>query len=348
MDISDLLTRDFVVSDQLTGMDVSALDEIRQLATPRRSGGRSNVAADSDLTSVAADARRRALELVESTGFNVQALLVFIRAVSEDNLGEGLLPSLLLVDKMLGEPWNGLEERIAGASDPVKESRQLSRHLDALFNHLYDGLARECEQNAEPLLQRFGAQRAEWNQALEALNASLRGRRLAGAGWQRLNAQIEDCIVQAARQPGNTPEAGSSGHRVTESKETEGPSQLRGEPMTDPSKQTPLTVSLRVSPEFMLLERRMKAFRLLLTRKDYEKAAIVASDLHACLGAFDVTLFFPELFAELFEGEARHAAELEAYVDPPNTLRVMALRQLYRSALERFLAEAQPLGERGR
>lgn len=348
MDISDLLARDFVVSDQLTGTEVSALDEIRQLANPWRASGRSDGhrGVDSELTSVRAEARRRALELVEATGFNLQALLVFIRAASEDNLAEGLMPSLLLVDKMLGEPWNGLEERIAQASDPAKESRQLSRHLDALFNHLYDELAREREVNADSLLQSFGAKRAAWKQTLEALNASLRRRRLAGAGWQRLNAQLDDCIAHAVAQTGQPAEGMPSG-AVTGSKEREQPLASTGGQMTDGNEE-PATVSLRVSPDFMLLERRLKAFELLLTRRDYEKAALVASDLHACLAAFDVTLFFPDLFAALFEGEARHADELEPYLDPPNTLRVTALRQLYRSALERFVGEERTQSERGR
>lgn len=339
MDASELLNRDFVVSDQLTSTDVSALDEIRQLAKPGRAGGTSSV--DTEVTSGRGEARRRALELVESTGFNLQALLVFIRSSTEDNLTEGLMPGLRLVDKMLGEPWNGLEERIARATDPAKESRQLSRHLDALFNHLYDELAKQREHNPAPLLQHFREQRAEWKQTLTALSERLHERRIGGAGWQRMNAQIEACLAQAA-QTSKAPEQPSGNVETEPQGGASGPSE---EAVTGHRRQSPSTVTLRVSPDFMLLKRRLKAFEVLLSRKDYEKAALVASELHTCVASFDVTLFFPELFAELFEGEARHAAELEPYLEPPNTLRVMALRQLYRSALERFVGEEQLLGD---
>jgi hypothetical protein len=95
------------------------------------------------------------------------------------------------------------------------------------------------------------------------------------------------------------------------------------------------TALLEVSPRFWELSQRLAAFRVLLERRELDKARIVAHELGEVLAHFDVASFFPGLFASYFELSARHADALSGpELDP---VRRANLAQLYRTDLSRFL-----------
>ena len=349
MSVSELLNKDFALRDGLKGAQVLALEEVR--ATLELQG--SETAPQSEqATEGTSELLGRALELFEATEYDVQAWVMLVRVLAEAGTAGGAFLALQLVHKGLGKPWEELERAAEHTAEPGKGAARLGRHVDALMGRLYESLAYAQEREPPRLQRALEGEGEAWSVLLDAVEQSLSERKLAGANWDSLNRLIQSAVSARDRAEADltTAHAPSAGTDL-EQEPTAAPSDPTGtemEPATDAAAVHSDHVALRVSKEFFELRRRLEAFQILVGRHDFEKAALVASELSECLNQFDVTSFFPDLFASLFEGQIKYAAELEPFSTRGDGMRERSLRQLYRTALDRFLAEGLTSGDHGR
>lgn len=349
MVVSELLNKDFALRDGLGGAQVLALEEVRarleRQATETALGSEQATEDSSELL-------RRAVELFQGTEYDVQAWVMLVRVLAEAGIAGGAFSALQLVHKGLGQPWEELERAVEQTAEPVRGVARLGRHVDALMGRLYESFAYAHEREPPRLQRALEGDGEAWSVLLDAVEQSLSERKLAGANWESLRGLIHNVVSgrdHAKSEPTTAQAAGD--RKVSEQEPTAAPSDpacTEREPSTEAAALHADHVALRVSKEFFELRRRLDAFQTLVGRHDFEKAALVAGELSECLNKFDVSSFFPDLFASLFEGQVKYAAELEPFSMRGDGMRERSLRHLYRTALDRFLAEGLKSGDGGR
>lgn len=95
-------------------------------------------------------------------------------------------------------------------------------------------------------------------------------------------------------------------------------------------------VELTVSRHYFELVQKLAAFRLLVERGDFGKAAIVCDDVMALLEHFDPRLYFPELFSDFSALMSGHVETLAEHWEARDSLAWKAMVQFYRVDLRRF------------
>lgn len=359
MNVSELLGLEFTLRDGLTGADVLTLEQVRgtlDTSTPRLADG-----AD-EASERAHEAQYRALQLFEAT-HDLQAWVVLVQVFAQSGVAEGVFIALQLVNKGLGQAWDGLQNAAEQAREPNKAVLRLGRHVDGLLGRLYEYLAYLQERSPEHLLRSVEGDEGTWATLLQAIEHRLNERKLSGANWESLKDILQKNIARRERQeslatsvpstePTTVPDATGAAESSTDSSAGVAPALGAVDPpktaWLGPLLEDTDRVTLRVSKEFIELCRRLEAFQILLGRKDFEKAALVASELSEGLTRFDVTSLFPDLFAGLFQGQVDYAVELEPYSMRGDGMRERSLKQLYRTALDRFLGEGLGSGNHGR
>jgi hypothetical protein len=96
-------------------------------------------------------------------------------------------------------------------------------------------------------------------------------------------------------------------------------------------------VQLRGSAQFVELCNKLKAFELLVQRKEFAKAALVSDDILAALDSFDPRRYFPELFANFGSLLNKHVADIQEHWDRKDTTEWKMLSQFYQVDLESFV-----------
>ncbi len=91
------------------------------------------------------------------------------------------------------------------------------------------------------------------------------------------------------------------------------------------------------SPALMQLRQKIHGFEILLTRGDYDKAALIARDIQAALDDFDPILYLPKLFARYLKLLSRSLAEIEQHWAAEDSTARRVLEQLYRADLDGFI-----------
>lgn len=99
------------------------------------------------------------------------------------------------------------------------------------------------------------------------------------------------------------------------------------------------TVELRVSPHFIELCLKLRAFETLIEKRNFEKAAMVSDDLMGLLDSFDPRKYFPELFATFSNLLSSNVSALSPHWDRRETLEFKTLQQFYRVDLKSFVGE---------
>jgi len=96
-------------------------------------------------------------------------------------------------------------------------------------------------------------------------------------------------------------------------------------------------VQLMGSAHLVELCNKLKAFELLIERKEFQKAALVSDDILSTLEGFDPRRFFPDLFASFGGLLNRHVKDIQEHWESKNSTEWKALAQFYQVDLERFV-----------
>lgn len=103
--------------------------------------------------------------------------------------------------------------------------------------------------------------------------------------------------------------------------------------------ETSAAAGLAISPALASLQRKLDAFRTLVERGDFPRAAVVASDVRGVLENFDPLAYLPSLFTGYLRALHQFIDELMPYWDAAGSPAWHALDQLYRVDLDAFLDE---------
>lgn len=98
------------------------------------------------------------------------------------------------------------------------------------------------------------------------------------------------------------------------------------------------TVTLEVSPAFLELLNKLKAFETLAEQGDLAKAAIVADDIQSIIENFDPRVHFPGLLSRFSELLAMHSETLGELLDNRDSFSWKTMAQFYKVDLEKFVA----------
>ncbi|XXF80710.1 type VI secretion system protein IglI family protein [Myxococcaceae bacterium GXIMD 01537] len=98
-------------------------------------------------------------------------------------------------------------------------------------------------------------------------------------------------------------------------------------------------VQLRGSAQFVELTNKLKAFELLVARKDFQKAALVSDDILAALEDFDPRRYFPELFSNFGALLNQHVQDIQAHWERKDSTEWKMLSQFYQVDLESFVGK---------
>jgi hypothetical protein len=335
MDLDELLVKSFTVSDSLDSAHRAALASACQqldIAPARPSLGTAESArVEGERNKALRLALTNTGELVETSRFDLQVLTVLLRLFVEVEGRDGVRGALAMVAKLLRECWGELERArapLAGAERDKLDRRRAS-YLDAVFAQIYFWLARERERSGAALVEGLARDRESWLALLDSVESAIPGTELRISRWEQARQAIEG-LMRTPTVPPESPAATADGATVTVSpRNSEAPPPPEAAP-------TAALAPLEVSPRFWELQRRLSAFGDLLESGQLEKARIIARDLGQTLEHFDVAGYFPALFAGYFELSARYAEALSK-PEHPESVRVVALTQLYRTDLARFL-----------
>lgn len=363
MEVDSLLETEFSLTDEPSAAFALPLATASQrVSMPRPSPAAAGsleqwLRASQGFQNQLGDAVRIAGELVEPSRYNVQVLVVWMRALVLGRGSAGCADTLALLAKLLGPPWEGLE--LPPPDNIDKRRRRWARQIDSVFDEIYDHLAREGE--AFERLGRAGqagtppfSELCAWPSLVAGVDTAIQARDLRVGRW----SAVREVLLVRAEHPASTGSGVPQG---------EGPVAAEGgclpagvaaaaEPMSAESELDCAAVeplrqatdrsghaTLRVSARYEELERRLASFTQLLQGKQFEKASLVARDLQEQLDAFDVAAFFPDLFAGYFEASAQYAEEIALFLDRQPGLRSQSLLRLYQTDLDRFLAsEKEP------
>lgn len=122
-----------------------------------------------------AAALEQALPLIESSGYDIQVLVVLLRLRVESGGLEGVLDALDVLGRMLGDAWASLPASLAGRSEreQEKQQRKWARYIDAALEQMYSWLARERERDEHALAAGFAASAERWGAALASIERGL-------------------------------------------------------------------------------------------------------------------------------------------------------------------------------
>jgi hypothetical protein len=93
---------------------------------------------------------------------------------------------------------------------------------------------------------------------------------------------------------------------------------------------------LQVSPHFIELDRKLRAFSQLIAHGSYEKAALVSDDLLQLIEHFDPRKYFPDFFGTFSRLMSEHVEDLEQHWDKRETIQWKTLNQFYQVDLDAF------------
>jgi hypothetical protein len=100
-------------------------------------------------------------------------------------------------------------------------------------------------------------------------------------------------------------------------------------------------MELVVSPAFVELCRRLKAFETLVAAGKFEKAAVLAADVAQAIDGFDPRAHFPELFSRYVALQSKHVSALVEHAEAQDSPSFRALQQYCRVDLKGFV-ESDP------
>jgi hypothetical protein len=191
---------------------------------------------------------------------------------------------------------------------------------------------------AEPLEQAIGgAERLGGLLAADTYAAA--GQRLARlTGW--LRRQLHALALSGEQPaevtaPASTVQASAGPSPLVP---TDPPGPGISPPSASRGDELPEKVELAVSHRFIELGRKLRAFEVLIEKKEFEKAALVADDLMHVVEHFDPREYFPELFARFGALFSKNIGQLAGHWEERSSPSWKALHQFYRVDLKGFIS----------
>ncbi|MFY0567104.1 type VI secretion system protein IglI family protein [Archangium lansingense] len=262
--------------------------------------------------------------------FEVRLLGYFLFAV----LHEEGLPRLGAILEALAElirsNWEGLPAR-------DKRTVLLNKSVTWLFQTLFDTLsyhqAKKDERWQGWWKASTVAQAAAAIQKAQELHAllSVPGYRSGSEALAKLLPWLRDLHAQLVA---NMPQDPPALPPQQEKQEPEPPAEPEG---PSPFLKLGQPVQLMGSAHLVDLCNKLKAFELLIERKEFQKAALVSDDILATLEGFDPRRFFPDLFASFGALLNKHVRDVQEHWESKNSREWKALAQFYQVDLERFV-----------
>lgn len=293
-------------------------------------------------------AAERALELLDAGCKDVRAFVVYALAIFAER-GPASVPVLFDALAALLPPRaaNGASVAASRAADVALRFgfRTMRAHLD--FDDRRPEAARQswARHLASDTASAVATACADLRQALLAAFEEPLCEAELGAVVARLEAY---CRRPQPEKPATSLASGAPrmASEPTSEPEPEPVSAVLAAPAPEPAQPTfarrasdqyPDFGALAVSPALHEFMRKLHAFELLLTSGNFAKAAIVASDVRAVIGAFDPVVYLPGLLAPHFRLLSQHADQLASQLEQSGSPGWQAFEQLYRVDLEAFL-----------
>lgn len=91
------------------------------------------------------------------------------------------------------------------------------------------------------------------------------------------------------------------------------------------------------SYHIQILQRKLKAFEILVQKEELAKASLVADDLAQIIANFDPTLYFPKMFSRYFALLSYKIEEISQFWGNKETLPWQVMEQLYNTDLDSFV-----------
>lgn len=259
------------------------------------------------------DAAARAVEELVGEGiYDIRPLpYLLYQAFVEDGFA-GLVTVLAALENLLGPSFSAL-------SPERRRAEYVNKRLAWLFETIQRSL--EYHQKFTTAEWRTLCARAspsELDQAREAatrLLERLEGPENASAATAlgQLLVRLRDCesAVAVAMEEAAAPSAPGA-RRESSRPAPPSSNALNGNALSSepPSESGLYRMELWVGHPFVELCKKLKAFELLVEKRQFQKAAVLAADIAAAVDAFDPRVHFPELFARYAALESRHAAIL--------------------------------------
>ena len=98
-----------------------------------------------------------------------------------------------------------------------------------------------------------------------------------------------------------------------------------------------LLLELTVSHRFLELRDKLRAFEVLIEKKEFRKAALVADDVQQIVEHFDPRTYFPEVFAGFSARLSKNIASLAEHWEERDTVAWKAMGQFYQVDLDGFV-----------
>ncbi|MEC9465885.1 MAG: type VI secretion system protein IglI family protein [Myxococcota bacterium] len=96
-------------------------------------------------------------------------------------------------------------------------------------------------------------------------------------------------------------------------------------------------ITLRASTHLFELQQKLRAFEILVSKGEFQKAAVVSKDVVNLIENFDPRLYFPELFAGFFGSFNRAIEDIRPHLEHRDDMTWQSLEQFYRVDLKGFV-----------
>jgi hypothetical protein len=269
-------------------------------------------------------------ELFAQKIYDIRLIAIYLFTAFREG-GTAVLPTVLTAVSHL------LEEGFEVVGPERKREENFDRRLAWLCEEIADALEYH-EQKRTP-------QWEEWAEGLTAevlaeaiTHADVVGDKIAARGLQnaaRGFAQLRSWLYSHRAPAAPVVEASSPGAGAGQTPR----SSVR--PMAAPTALGPdgsrLSLELVVSHRFLELRDKLRAFEILVEKKEFRKAALVADDVQQIVEHFDPRSYFPEVFAGFSARLSKNIASLAEHWEERDTVAWKAMGQFYQVDLDGFV-----------
>ena len=264
-------------------------------------------------------------ELLGEGIYDVRTISIYLFAAFREE-GPAVLPTLIAaVDNILGESF-----------DAVGPTAKREQHFDKRITWLFDEIVDTLEYHDHKATPEWQAWSADLTP--ERIDAAVSGlaavddkivARSLGDGAAKQVARMRSWlyahrgpVVAAAPPPPAEPVAAA--------------------PVQIPVVPAPVVggrphVELIVTPRFLELCAKLRAFEALIEKKQFRKAALVADDVQQIVEHFDPRSYFPEVFAGFSAQLSKNIMALAEHWDERDSMAWKALAQFYQVDLDGFV-----------
>jgi hypothetical protein len=267
-------------------------------------------------------------ELLAEGVFDIRLISIYLFAAFREE-GPALLPQVFTaLERLLGESYE--------AVGPVlKREGHFNKRVSWLLEEILDALEyHELKRTPEwdAWAPGLGSEAVEASlAALGKVSEGIDARALGDASVAKLSALrswLYSHRVPVAATPAQAPApAGGAAASPSPADQAQVVTSEGGKPHLD----------LVVTPRFLELCAKLRAFETLVEKKEFRKAALVADDVQQIVEHFDPRSYFPEVFAGFSARLSKNIAALAEHWEERDSVAWKALSQFYQVDLDGFV-----------